>query len=92
MIMDNLSITDECVGRISNGIVQGACSPLRILSLAGNLIGHRSLNAITALMRSGLKELNLSGNPLSGEFFMQVNNLRMSTVRVLDLADVGMDS
>lgn len=64
--MDNLSITDTCMHRISVGITKnGGESPLKILSLAGNQLTFQSVNYITNIMtRAGLTELNLSGNPL----------------------------
>ncbi len=94
MKMDNLNITDECIQKMSHGITRNvANSPLRILSLAGNLLTHQSLGSIFSIMtRAALTELNLSNNPLGRDFYMSAKNLRASTINSLDLSSTQMDS
>ena len=41
--MDNLNITDDCLQRMSIGILKNILQPLRILSLAGNCLTQKSL-------------------------------------------------
>lgn len=41
--MDNLNITDDCLQKMSIGILKNTLQPLRILSLAGNCLTHKSL-------------------------------------------------
>jgi hypothetical protein len=52
---------------MSHGIGKNiAYSPLKILSLGGNLLTEKSLYSIYNIMtKAGLTELNLSNNPLS---------------------------
>ena len=53
--MDNLNVTDDCLGRMSVGILRNALQPLRVLSLAGNCLGQRSLIPLQELiMKSAL--------------------------------------
>ncbi len=53
--MDNLNISDECMGMMGAGIMKNVVdgAVLKILSLSGNLLTEKSLNPLYSVMTKG---------------------------------------